>query len=151
MIEIEIPTAPVAQARPRATLITHRGRYYKPGTRKIILFDPPAVKKFKQLVGYYVQQHYNGHPLTGPLSVTVRFYRDIQKSDSKKKKMAKEAGDIRPTKKPDVDNYVKSLLDALNKVLWADDNQIIDLHASKFYSAYPRIEIQVRQEDVGGD
>nr|WP_320443163.1 RusA family crossover junction endodeoxyribonuclease [Limosilactobacillus oris] len=49
--------------------------------------------------------------------------------------------------KPDTDNYIKSTLDGLNGLLWDDDNQIVDLVASKFYSDNPRVEIEV--EEVG--
>lgn len=122
-----------------------------PGKPQIILHDPLNVKRYKQLLGYYIRQHYTGEPLTGPLRVTLRFYRDIQRSDSQKKKDAKDAGTIRPIRKPDTDNYVKSTLDALNGVLWADDNEIIEFFAGKWYSKHPHIEIEVEQLDVRGD
>ena len=48
----------------------------------------------------------------------------------------------RPTTKPDADNVAK-LLDALNKIVWADDAQIVALHIFKHYSDRPRIEISI--------
>lgn len=149
--KIDIPMAPVAQARPRAVNVANRRKYYRPNKPKIILHDPIKVKRYKQLLAYYVRQHYTDEPLTGPLRVTVRFYRDIQKSDSKKKQKAKDNGEIRPTKKPDVDNYIKSTFDALNGVLWADDNEIVEFATSKWYSKHPHIELQVETLDVKGD
>lgn len=150
LIKITIPTAPVAQARPRAVNMARRRNYYKPGKPQIILYDPINVKRFKQLLGYYVREHYAGEPLVGPLRVTITFYREIQKSDSLKKQQAKDAGLIRPTHKPDVDNYVKSSLDALNGVLWADDSEIVEFAAGKYYSKHPHIEIEVEMLDVKG-
>lgn len=146
-----IPTAPVAQGRPRAVNMAARRKYYRPNKPQIILHDPIKVKRYKQLIGYYVRQHYDGQPLTGPLSVTLLFFREIQKSDSQKKQTAKGAGQIRPTKKPDVDNYIKSTLDALNGILWVDDNEIVDLHAKKYYSKHPHIEIEIERLSVEGD
>ncbi len=35
--------------------------------------------------------------------------------------------------KPDVDNHVKSLFDALNKIAWLDDSQVVKLSAEKRY------------------
>lgn len=151
MLSFRIPIEPVAQARPRAVNMANRRKYYRPGKPKIILHDPTNVKRYKQLLGYYIRQHYDAEPLTGPLRVTLRFYRDIQRSDSQKKKDAKDAGTIRPIRKPDTDNYVKSTLDALNGVLWADDNEIIEFSAGKWYSKHPHIEIEVEQLDVRGD
>ena len=34
---------------------------------------------------------------------------------------------------PDLDNMIKFVLDALNKVWWVDDSQVIAIHASKRY------------------
>jgi hypothetical protein len=38
------------------------------------------------------------------------------------------------TKKPDADNLLKAVMDALNKVAWNDDSQVISAKSSKFYS-----------------
>ncbi len=72
------------------------------------------------------------------------------KSFSKTKAAAAERGELRPSEKPDVDNYIKDIKDGLNKVLWQDDSQMVDLHVSKFYSEKPRIEIKVTPIILGG-
>lgn len=148
--EFKVPLAPVAQARPRAVNMANRRKYYRPNKPQIILHDPINVKRYKQLLAYYIRQHYDIEPLSGPLRVTLRFYRTVQKSDSQKKKKDKVAGKIRPTHKPDTDNYVKSTLDGLNGVLWTDDNEIVEFAASKWYSKEPHIEIEVELLDVEG-
>lgn len=48
-----------------------------------------------------------------------------------------EKGELRPTTKPDVDNYVKGVKDGLNKVIWQDDSQVVNLTVRKFYSMHP--------------
>jgi Holliday junction resolvase RusA-like endonuclease len=50
---------------------------------------------------------------------------------------------IRPTKKPDVDNIAKSIQDALNKVLYRDDSQIVLLIVGKRYADVPRVEVSI--------
>ncbi|WP_334299865.1 RusA family crossover junction endodeoxyribonuclease [Anaerobutyricum hallii] len=50
---------------------------------------------------------------------------------------------MRPTKKPDLDNVIKSILDALNKVAYHDDTQIVSLSMEKFYSDSPRVEVTI--------
>ena len=45
------------------------------------------------------------------------------------------------TKKPDVDNLVKAVKDALKGLLYQDDAQIIHLEASKAYGPEPGVTI----------
>ena len=53
-----------------------------------------------------------------------------------------DKGYIRPNKTPDLDNYTKLALDALNDILWEDDRYIIEIHATKYYSTtQPRLDI----------
>lgn len=126
---------PVEQARPRAT---RRGRH-------ITMYDPTKVKKFKKELGQLARSQYKDEPLDGMLEVKISFYRQVQKSLSKIERSRRLSGEHRPTVKPDLDNYIKSTLDALNGILWTDDARIVDLHAHKYYSDRPRIEITVRE------
>lgn len=126
---------PVEQARPRAAYIG----------RRIIMYDPEKVKNFKKELSQLARLHYRDEPLDGALEVEVSFYRPVQKSLSKKERARRLSGEHRPIVKPDLDNYIKSTLDALNGILWADDARIVDLHAHKYYSDRPRIEITVRE------
>lgn len=81
-----------------------------------------------------------------PLELTMVVYHQIPKSVSKKKQQEMLSGLIRPTKKPDIDNILKSVLDALNKVAFYDDTQIIKLQVVKYYSEAPRLEITIQEE-----
>lgn len=126
---------PVEQARPRATRFG----------RTIRMYDPPKVSKFKKELHQLAKMGYKDEPLDGQIEVDVWFYRPVQKSLSKKERARRLSGECRPTVKPDLDNYIKSALDGLNGVLWTDDARIVDLHAHKYYSDRPRIEITVRE------
>lgn len=137
MIKLTFDFPPVAQARPRAT------RFGK-GIR---LYDPKQVHVYKAQLAQSAQFMYHDEPLDGPLKVTIRFFRNVQQSDSKKKQRQKAQGIIKPIVKPDLDNYVKSTLDGLNGILWVDDNRIVELNTSKNYSDHPRIEIEVEDDD----
>ena len=79
------------------------------------------------------------------LDMRILAYYSIPKSASRKKKAAMLAGDIRPTKKPDMDNVVKIIADSLNQVAYRDDTQIVDCQCRKFYSEEPRVEVIIRQ------
>ncbi|WP_404387524.1 RusA family crossover junction endodeoxyribonuclease [Ligilactobacillus animalis] len=126
---------PVEQARPRAAYIG----------RRIIMYDPEKVKNFKKELSQLARLHYHDDPFNGTLEIEVSFYRPVQKSLSKIERARRLSGAHRPTVKPDLDNYIKSTLDALNGVLWTDDARIVDLHAHKYYSDDPHIEITVTE------
>ena len=126
---------PVEQARPRATK-TRKG---------IRLYDPQKVSTYKKQLGMMCKFQYKKEPLTGPLIVSLKFYRHIQSSISKKERELRIAGAHRPIVKPDTDNYIKSTLDGLNGLLWEDDNQIVKIVAEKYYSDHPRVEIEVKE------
>lgn len=134
MIKLILPIEPVAQARPRA-------RRFGKGIR---LYDPPKTATFKRKLHKLAKESYHDKPLDGELEVTVIFGRAVQKSISKKERKLRLLGRHRPIVKPDLDNYIKSTLDALTGVLWKDDNAIVKLVAEKRYMEQPRIEIEVR-------
>lgn len=115
MIRLTIPIEPVEQARPRAVRMR----------RGVRLYDPAKVRNYKASLALRARMRYPGKPLTGPLSVKVRFYRRNQKGVSKRRLRLREDGKIRPTKKPDLSNYLKSFEDALNGILWVDDALIV--------------------------
>jgi len=67
-------------------------------------------------------------PLEGPLMLMVKVYLAPPK-------MAKKwQGVAQPTKRPDLDNYIKTVLDALNKYAWKDDSQVVRIVGEKCYS-----------------
>lgn len=107
------------------------------------MYDPAKSKDFKKYVKLVASQHRPDQLLEGPLKLTVRIFKPTLKSFSKKKAAAAEEGTLRPTTKPNVDNYVKGVKDALKQVIWQDDSQVVDLSVSKFYSATPRVEVMV--------
>lgn len=135
MIEFTVLGEPVAQGRPRAGICNG----------KINMRDPMKSRNFKQYVGLVASQYAPDKLLEGPLQLEVKVYKPSLKSFSKKKALAAEEGLLRPTTKPDVDNYVKGVKDALNKVIWNDDSQVVDLKVSKWYSEKPRVEVIIKE------
>lgn len=84
-------------------------------------------------------------PLEGDLRVWITFYMPTPISWSKAKKERAECEIIRPSVRPDIDNLVKIVLDGLNGVAFADDKQVVELMAAKYYSANPRTAILVEE------
>lgn len=125
---------PTPQLRPR---VSSRGGYVR-------VYDPPKVKQFKSLLRSLAVNQYARPPLIGPLSVSLTFYRPVQKSISKTERERRLSNQSKPVVKPDTDNYIKSTLDALNGVLWHDDAQIVKITGEKRYSDHPRITVGVK-------
>ncbi|WP_333559576.1 RusA family crossover junction endodeoxyribonuclease [Limosilactobacillus oris] len=53
--------------------------------RGVRLYDPAKVRKYKSDLALRVRMRYPSKPLTGPLKVTLRFYRHLQASLTKKR------------------------------------------------------------------
>lgn len=79
----------------------------------------------------------SGKPPTGPVEVLVRFHLPVPPSWPKWKKAAALDGRLRAQRKPDLDNYLKLLLDGLNGIWWKDDGQIWRMLVTKRYDAEP--------------
>jgi Holliday junction resolvase RusA-like endonuclease len=50
---------------------------------------------------------------------------------------------VHHTSKPDADNLIKVVKDALNSVVYGDDSQVADQRCVKAYSDRPRVEVTV--------
>lgn len=50
---------------------------------------------------------------------------------------------IRPIKRPDLDNVLKAVSDALNKIAYKDDSQIVGAVLRKYYGDDARTEVRV--------
>ncbi|MCF6515512.1 RusA family crossover junction endodeoxyribonuclease [Lactobacillus sp. S2-2] len=127
-----------------------RPRFNKNG----FAYDPVNSRNFKSSVKYQAMAEYKGKPLSeNPLKVELVIYRKVQQSESKKRTELKQMNCILPTKKPDTDNYYKSISDALTGVFWQDDNQITDIAIKKRFadSKGERFEIYVTEIDKERD
>ncbi len=54
-------------------------------------------------------------------------------------------GFILPTKKPDIDNIGKIVLDGLNDVAWRDDSAVTDLIIHKRYDEEPHVVVEINE------
>lgn len=135
MISFTVYGEPVAQGRPRATTVKGYVRMY----------DPAKSRNYKDYVRLAAAEHAPDRLIESAIGLKLFVYRPIPKSWSKKKQEQAERGEIVPTTKPDADNYLKAIKDALNGIIWRDDSQIVDVQVSKRYSVRPRIEIEVHE------
>lgn len=108
---------------------------------------PKGTKEYEQNIKVtYLEQCGNvKFPEDSQLELSVAAYFKIPKSGSKKKRIAMLCEEIRPTKKPDGDNILKAVADALNSVCYKDDKNIVKMSIEKFYSDMPRIDVIVQE------
>lgn len=98
-------------------------------TRAIVTSANPKNKGWRQLVAEGASRALEGRrsALQGPVRLQVDFFLPRPKSLPK--------GVQQHTKRPDADKLVRSVCDALSKVAWQDDSQVIEIHAKKQYAA----------------
>lgn len=128
---------PKPQSRPR---FTRHGRPYE-------LKD---MKEYKQAIESMTKEQLKCNKLVDvPLKVSIKFYIEPPQYISKVKKNTTELEQetMRVFRKPDIDNYVKAILDAMNDVVFKDDGQIAVLQAEKVYSLNARTEVTIERLD----
>lgn len=143
MIIVELPGAPIGKGRPRVRVVTP-----KQGPAFAHFYPEPETaafeKAFKMLARAVMRSR---PPLEGPLIAVVTASVPVPKSWSMKKRDAALAGAIRPTGKPDGDNYLKIACDACNEILYLDDAQLVDKRVIKIYSENPSLRMELIELD----
>lgn len=137
-IHFHVPGQPVGKGRPRIGKVGAHAR----------MFTPAKTVNYESTVALFAAQAMAGRALlTGPVNLQMRVDFPIPASWSMKKQRAAEAGQILPTVKPDSDNIVKAVCDAINGVVWVDDVQVVDLTLKKRYSMQPGVAVRI--DEVG--
>jgi Holliday junction resolvase RusA-like endonuclease len=80
-------------------------------------------------------------PLQGPVAVTITAIMRPPSSASKKRLAAMLGWETYPTKKPDMDNIVKAVMDGMTGVAFRDDAQVVNLTVYKRWGAEPRLDV----------
>lgn len=86
-----------------------------------------------------------GAPIAGPVSVRLDVGVGVPASWPKKRRADALAGIIWPTGKPDLDNVLKLVGDALNGIVWADDKQIVRAEVMRRYVEAPQAVLTVTE------
>jgi Holliday junction resolvase RusA-like endonuclease len=144
-IKIVVPGEPVPQGRPRFRMMGNHPSAYDPPKSRLYKL------KIKEQVSTPKSNKNSLEMILGIFSIAVYVYRQVPKSWNKKKRQLALDGTIRPTTRPDTDNYIKGALDALNGVVYADDSAAVDIIGQKFYSDNPRMEIVIVEKKGDGD
>ena len=128
MVSFTVHIAPVAKARPRVSM--RHGRAFA--------YTPKKSADYERLIA----EHCPKAPMDGPLALNLQFGIPIPGSWSKQKKADALSGVIRPTSRPDIDNYIKAVMDAVNGLAYHDDAQVVSLFAKLVYSESPHVHFE---------
>lgn len=124
VITFRVWGTPKGQPRPRAFAHQGRVRVYTPGT----------AEAWKSQIAQAAQP-WHGARIAGPVFLKVEFLMPRPRAH------VRRDGSVRPsapgwhTTRPDIDNLLKAVLDALTTIgLWADDAAITEIIAQKRYA-----------------
>lgn len=135
MLNIFIPGKPQGKGRARAfkTRSGHIGHY-----------TPEKTRTYEGLIQTHAIEALGVVRATRrPIKLSLLINYEIPQGWQKWKIQAACEGLIAPTIKPDADNVVKAVKDALNGVAWKDDCQVVMMDIQKQYSITPGLLIQV--------
>lgn len=135
-IKFTVPGNPRGKQRPRICRI--RG--------KTITYTPKETTEYEKLVkASYTAVSKAKFERNLPLEISILALYPVPKSVNKKLKSSMLKGGILPTKKPDSDNIIKIILDALNCVAYRDDAQICKVYFEKMYAEKPETKIIIKE------
>jgi Holliday junction resolvase RusA-like endonuclease len=131
MITFTIPGEIKGKQRPR---VTRTGHVYTPSQTRQAEAD--IAKIAKAAMGYKP-------PMAEPVSLNIMVTTEPPRSITKAKRELMLAGVERPAKKPDLDNVVKLISDALNGIVFEDDRQVVELWVVKRYGEEAKAVVSV--------
>ncbi len=141
MIQFEVPGIPQGKQRVR---VTQRGGYS-------VAYTPKNTVNYENLIEVcYKTQCKDKFFAEEPLVMTITAIYPIPKSMSKKRKEMALKCVLRPTTKPDIDNVIKVVCDALNKVAYSDDSHIVCMSIAKYYGIEPKLMINLAEVKENG-
>ena len=114
-------------------------------------YTPAKTKNAEKEIAVAYINKFGKTLLKGALEMKVICEYQVPKSYTKKKKSLAKDGLLPKLTSPDVDNLSKTVLDALNKIAYEDDKQVISLLSEKRYAVddKPRVLIEIKEVAYG--
>ena len=132
--EFEVPGKVIGKGRPRLNSYTG------------VVYTPTKTKDYESLVEqYFLLKYPRFKILEGRIKVNIIAYFSIPKTTKKSDINEMLENNISPTKKPDIDNIVKAVLDSMNKFAFKDDNQITKLEVEKKYAIEDKVYVKIEE------
>ena len=132
---------PQGKGRPRNTV---RGGH-------AVAYTPENTRKYEAQIAQAWQEQDGRDYGSAALALVITAYYPVPSKARKAGREAMLAGQVPVTDKPDLDNLLKAVMDALNSTAYQDDRQVTHINAARVYSEDPRIEINlipIKGEDL---
>lgn len=133
--------APKERARARIVQV--------PGKKPFIShYTPKETREYEEKVKAIAWRAWGANPPSKrPIEMQITVHVQIPPGWPKWKQEAAMHGEIAPTGVPDLDNFAKSIGDAMNGTVYADDSQVVAVDMVKLYATdgFPRVEVQLRE------
>lgn len=136
-IEFTVAGSPHGKGRPQFS--TYGGKVHTRTPEKTVIYENLVKVEYQRQCG---KSRFADDAM---LEVEIYAYYDIPQSASNKKKQAMRDGILRPKKKPDADNVIKTICDSLNKIAYHDDAQVVDVVLHKYYSDEPHTRVVIAE------
>lgn len=141
-VTLIIPGEPVGWGRP-----TPVARLNAAGEPFVMMVTQDQTRAAKAAVRAAFKRKYPDHrPWTGPVLLRFTAVFETPKSFNKALRQAADRGQLYATKKPDKDNIEKLIKDALNGLVYVDDQQVMG-GGLKRYGSPARVEISFERLD----
>lgn len=138
-VEFTVYGEPRGKGRPRFSKVN--GRTITRTPDETVLYENLVRTEYRQQCR---ARKFDDH---AALSVYIRAYFPIPASVSKKRRRLMEEGKILPTKRPDIDNLAKIVMDSINGIAYRDDAQVAVCSIAKLYGEQPRVWVQIIEID----
>lgn len=132
-VTFDVMGEPVPKGRPRVTMRGGMARAY----------TPKKTEDYEKLVQMAYFQQCRGVKFESPIEIEMTFEFCVPKSTTKTVKTKMLSGEVLHIKRPDVDNLIKSVADALNGIAYNDDAQIVSIIARKRYAQDAKARIRI--------
>ena len=108
-------------------------------------YTPEKTRTYEGMIRTAAMQEVgNRPPLDEPVEFVLRAVFPVPASWSERKRQQAITGEIRPGKKPDLDNIAKAWNDSLNGVVYRDDSLICRMTLEKRYGPQALVVVMVR-------
>lgn len=130
-----MPGIPRGKQRPRVCRINGRSITYTP--KQTVDYENQIRSIYSKVANFKFER-------CVPLEVAVFAIFAPPQSVSQKVRALMLGGEILPTKRPDADNIIKVVLDALNGVAFHDDGQVCKIYFEKMYAETPEVRVLIK-------
>lgn len=130
-LEFFVPGKVKGKARPRFTRNGHT-------------YTPESTRSYEHLIKTYAQIAMEGRlPVESAVEVKITATFEPAKSARKSDRLEMVSKALPVLKKPDADNIIKAVLDAMNNTVFVDDTQVSGVSCRKVYGESEGITVRV--------